>query len=206
MNYIKIEDFVNERKLSALSLDKECKKLIDFAKKEEINSRSFVGNNLIYHFNFENLIKARRNNKLSFYEIITDDNKDEYNKLFNETEKRNRTGTMTKKLFECYRINRGSIVFFKSAQAIYCYKKFNPKKVLDPTMGWGGRLLGAWAMGLDYIGIDTNLNMKSAYEDMIETLKKYDEKIGRPSPKMEIIWDSCLNVDYSKLDYDFVLQ
>lgn len=204
-DFIKIEDFVNERKLSVLALDKECKKLIDFAKKEEINSRSFVGNNLIYHFNFENLIKARRNNKLSFYEIITDDNKDEYNKLFNETEKRNRTGTMTKKLFECYRINRGSIVFFKAAQAIYCYKKFNAKKVLDFTMGWGGRLLGAWAMGIDYIGIDTNICMKSAYENMIETLKKYDEKIGRKSPKMEIIWDSCLNVDYSKLDYDFVL-
>ena len=47
-DFIKIDDFVNERKLSALALDKECKKLIDFAKKDEINSRSFVGNNLIY--------------------------------------------------------------------------------------------------------------------------------------------------------------
>jgi hypothetical protein len=112
---------------------------------------------------------------------------------------------MTKKLFECYRINRGAIVFFKSAQAIFCYKKYNAKKVLDFTMGWGGRLLGAWAMGIDYIGIDTNICMKSAYENMIETLKKYDEKIGRKSPKMEIIWKSCLDVDYSKLDYDFVL-
>ena len=204
-DFMKIEDFVNERKLSALALDKECKKLIDFAKKDEINSRSFVGNNLIYHFNFENLIKARRNKQPSFYDIITDEDKERYIKLLNETEKRNRTGTMTKKLFECYRINRGAIVFFKSAQAIFCYKKYNAKKVLDFTMGWGGRLLGAWAMGIDYIGIDTNICMKSAYENMIETLKKYDEKIGRKSPKMEIIWKSCLDVDYSKLDYDFVL-
>ena len=204
-DFIKIEDFVNERKLSALALDKECKKLIDFAKKDEINSRSFVGNNLIYHFNFENLIKARRNKKLSFYDIITDVNKEEYIKLLNETEKRDRTGTMTKKLYECYRVNRGAIVFFKSAQAILCYKNFNAKKVLDFTMGWGGRLLGAWAMGIDYIGIDCNICMKSSYENMIETLQKYDKKIGRPSPKMEIIWKSCLDVDYSKLDYDFVL-
>jgi hypothetical protein len=205
MSYIKIEDFVNERKLSALSLDNECKKLIDFAKKKDINSRAFVGNNLIYHFNFENLIKARRNNKLSFYDIITDETGDEYKKLLNETENRNRTGTMTKKMFECYRINRGAIVFFKASQAIYCYEKFNAKKVLDFTAGWGGRLLGAWALGIDYVGIDTNINLKPAYEKMIDTLKKYDEKTGRKSPKLEMIWENCLDVDYLKLDYDFVL-
>ena len=31
-------------------------------------------------------------------------------------------------------------------------------RVLDPA-GWGGRMLGAWALGIDYTGIDTNINM-----------------------------------------------
>lgn len=205
MNYIKIEDFINERKLDENNLNKECQKLINFAKNNDINSRSFVGNNLIYHFNYSNLIKAKRDNKLSFYEIITDENKNNYDELLTQCEKRNRSGTMTKRLFECHRINKGSIVFFKASQSIYCYKKYNAKKVLDFTMGWGGRLLGAWALGIDYIGIDTNIRMKEAYENMIKTLKNYDEKIGRKSPKIEIIWDNCLNIDYSKLDYDFIL-
>ena len=54
-----------------------------------------------------------------------------------------------------------------SSTAKYIYKLFNAKNVLDPTAGWGGRMLGAMSMGINYTGIDTNVNMKEAYFNLM---------------------------------------
>ena len=78
------------------------------------------------------------------------------------------------------------------------------RQVLDPTAGWGGRMLGAWALGIDYTGIDTNVNMKPAYDSMIEMLNSKTPAIFE-EPKLQMIWQSALDVDFSTLDYDFVL-
>jgi hypothetical protein len=99
---------------------------------------------------------------------------------------------------------------FKATTAKYLYKKYRAKSVLDPTAGWGGRMLGAWSLGIDYTGIDTNVEMKPAYESMITFLDEYtgfknkNFKVERAGLR-QMIWDSCLAVDFSKLDYDFVL-
>jgi DNA modification methylase len=72
-------------------------------------------------------------------------------------------------------------------------------------------MLGAWALGIDYTGIDTNVEMKDAYSNMIDFL---DNETGlnnslfettSPDSKLKMIWESALDVDFSKLDYDFVL-
>ena len=76
--------------------------------------------------------------------------------------------------------------------------------MLDPTAGWGGRMLGAWALGIDYTGIDTNVNMKPAYDSMIEMLNSKTPAIFE-EPKLQMLWQSALDVDFSTLDYDFVL-
>jgi hypothetical protein len=100
---------------------------------------------------------------------------------------------------------------FKSTTAKYLYKKYKAKSVLDQTAGWGGRMLGAWALGIDYTGIDTNVEMKDAYSNMIDFL---DNEPGlnnnlfettSPDSNLKMIWESALDVDFSKLDYDFVL-
>lgn len=205
LEYFEVQDFIKDKILTPTQLNNECKKLIKYADTIHENKTSFVGNKLLYHFQMLNLMKCANKN-ISFYDLITDpNNKDKYDKHYQDTIKRKRTGTMTNRLYEAWRINKGSIVFFKASQAMYLYKKYNGKKVLDFTMGWGGRMLGAWALGLDYVGIDTNINMKPAYDNMIKLLTNYDISIGRTSPKITIIWSSCLDVDYSKLDYDCVL-
>ena len=200
------DEFVELKQLPSKQLDKECKKLLDFAKQQKdsiLPKNSFVGNKLIYHFQILSMMKTRRDKKLSFYERIN--NEQEYIKLHNNTIKRNRTGDMRERLLQCHNINKGSIVAFKSSQAIHCYNKFDTKAILDPTAGWGGRLLGAWSMGIDYTGIDTNINLKDGYDKMIKMLQDYDKKIGRISPKMTMIWEDTLTVDYEKIDYDMVL-
>ena len=65
--------------------------------------------------------------------------------------------------------------------------------MLDFTAGWGGRLLGAKSLDIKYTGIDTNVNLKNGYDKIIE-------KFGG-----DMIYKSCLDVDFSKIDYDFVL-
>jgi hypothetical protein len=99
---------------------------------------------------------------------------------------------------------------FKSTTAKYLYKKYKAKNVLDPTAGWGGRMLGAWSLGINYTGIDTNIEMKPAYDDMMTFLKAetgFDNALFEVDngSKLNMIWQSCLDVDFSELEYDFVL-
>ena len=123
-------------------------------------------------------------------------------KLWKDTIKRNRRANAPYPspcdVMEANRINSGAIVFFKSSTAKYIYKKYNATSVLDFTMGWGGRLLGAMALDINYIGIDTNTKLKAGYEAMIDDLPCDKSKIN-------LLWDSCLQIDYSKYDYDLIL-
>jgi hypothetical protein len=71
-------------------------------------------------------------------------------------------------------------------------------------------MLGAWALGIDYTGMDTNVEMKQAYEGMLELLEgftPYNSPLIKFAhhPKLEMVWQSCLDVDFSNLHYDFVL-
>ena len=136
------------------------------------NPKKFCGNKILYQFQFRNLVKCRRDKKPLLSEIFADEDKKQ--KLWKDTVKRNRRDKCPypspTDVYECFRINQGAIVFFKSSTAKYIYKKYNATSVLDPTMGWGGRLLGAMALGIDYYGIDTNLDLNEPYEDMILSL------------------------------------
>lgn len=157
------------------------------------NERKFCGNGFLYNYQMANLCKVKVNKRKSLYEKMNDDI--EYEKLYNLATKLNRTGSLATRLFEANRFN-GAVVCFKASTAKYLYKKFGATKVLDPTAGWGGRMLGAWALDIEYTGIDTNVSMIEAYEGMIEKLD---------SDKLTMIFDNCLDVDFSTIDYDFVL-
>jgi hypothetical protein len=163
----------------------------------------------LYHFQFKNLLKCRRQDGKTIYDIATDPT--EWTKLIDSTRQRNRGGrTAAGNVFECFRINLGSIVMFKATTAKYLYKKYKAKSVLDPTAGWGGRMLGAWSLDINYTGIDTNVEMKPAYNSMMKFLTEYtgfENKnfVVERNSKLNMIWQSCLDVDFSKLDYDFVL-
>jgi len=185
-----MEGIVAHKKLADAEIAKEWGKFYKYDASS--NKNSFCGNKLIYHAQMEELCRTHRENKLSLYEICEDEV--EYDKLVAQTKQRNRTGTFSNRLFECWRINNGSITFFKPTTAAYLYKKYGATKVLDPTAGWGGRAMAAKKMGIEYTGIDTNLNLRSGYEFLVG---------GTDNIKM--IWGSCLDQDYSKLDYDFCL-
>lgn len=206
---VTLQDIENHKLIS----DKELKKDLDNLKKFDAstNANNFYGNRFLYHYQFKNLLKCRReDSKKNIYDIHADPAK--WAKLLDNTRFRNRGGrTAAGNIYECFRINLGSIVMFKSTTAKYLYKKYNAKHVLDPTAGWGGRMLGAWALDINYTGIDTNTEMVPAYDAMIKFLSEDANTFGnnlfeeQQESKLQMIWDSCLNVDFSKIEYDFVL-
>jgi hypothetical protein len=204
---VTIADIESHKNITTKELQKDLANLNKFDASS--NENNFAGNPFLYHYQFKNLLKCRRKDGKTIYDIHADQTA--WNKLIEDTKMRNRGGrTAAGNVFECFRINLGSVVMFKSTTAKYLYKKYKARSVLDPTAGWGGRMLGAWSLGIDYTGIDTNIEMIPAYDAMRTFLKEetgfgnalFEEDNGS---KLNMIWESCLDVDFSKIDYDFVL-
>jgi hypothetical protein len=204
---VTLTDIENHKNITTKELRRDLDNLNRFD--ATANANNFAGNPFLYHYQFKNLLKCRRQDGKTIYDIHSDPQA--WTKLIADTKVRNRGGrTAAGNVFECFRINLGSIVMFKATTAKYLYKKYRAKSVLDPTAGWGGRMLGAWSLGIDYTGIDTNVEMKPAYADMMAFLKAetgFDNALFEVDngSKLNMIWRSCLDVDFSELDYDFVL-
>ena len=207
LDSVTITDIENHKNITTAELRKDLENLNKFDANS--NENNFSGNPFLYHFQFKNLLKCRRQDGKTIYDIAADP--DAWAKLIDSTKKRNRGGrTAAGNVFECFRINLGSVVMFKSTTAKYLYKKYNAKNVLDPTSGWGGRMLGAWSLGINYTGIDTNVEMIPAYTNMMDFLKAetgFDNALFAidNGSNLNMIWQSCLDVDFSKIEYDFVL-
>jgi hypothetical protein len=207
LSSVTIQDIENHKNITTAELCRDLENLNKFDANS--NANNFAGNPFLYHYQFKNLLNCRRQDGKTIYDIAADS--DAWNKLIDSTKQRNRGGrTAAGNVFECFRINLGSVVMFKSTTAKYLYKKYKATSVLDPTAGWGGRMLGAWSLGIAYTGIDTNVEMTRAYDDMIKFLGEqtgFDNdlfEIEKPC-NLKMIWQSCLDVDFSKIDYDFVL-
>lgn len=206
LDSVTVTDIENHKSITTNELLKDLKNLKKFP--ANTNKNNFAGNPFLYHHQFKNLLKCRRQDGKTIYDIHNDPT--EWAKLIEQTKLRNRGGrTAAGNIFECFRINLGSVVMFKSTTAKYLYKKYKAKSVLDPTAGWGGRMLGAWALGIDYTGIDTNIEMMPAYNQMIqflndETAREERMFVGTPF-ELKMLWSSCLDIDFSQINYDFVL-
>ena len=93
-----------------------------------------------------------------------------------------------------------SITIFRPVMAMEVYCRFPCRiAVLDPTMGWGGRLVGACALDLPkYIGVDANPNLDPLYKKMCAFLQP------RSKTNIQLFFQDALTVDYSKMKYDVV--
>lgn len=191
------EDIIEDKKLSKAERLADLEKLKAY--KADTNERKFCGNPYLYHYQLDNLCRTALKSHASLHDVMTKDEEGGPARLYAETIRRERTGSMANRMFECHRVNRGSVVFFKPSTAKWIYKKFGATSVLDPTAGWGGRLLGAWALGIKYTGFDTNEALLPAYQAMLDEMPFENPK------DYQLIFQDCLEADFSKLSYDFVL-
>lgn len=160
--------------------------------------RKFVG----YFTNLERLNTRTKSgeNFWDFYKNRHNLTSKNYVKNMFKYYENNKNMTNLKIWWRLFNLYKGSINIFKPTIAMFVYYKYKPKSILDPTMGWGGRLVGASALNIfKYTGIDLNPNLKKPYNEMVKTLKPLTKT------NIKLIFKNALKVDYSKIDYDLVL-
>jgi hypothetical protein len=188
--------------------------LTDFYKLKEIgsnaatiSSRSRVGNNVVDFFTFKERLNTKGKYNMNYYEFIT--NLDEFKKkkfinnmltYYRDVKNKNKTKNEYIVLKEVYNICISAINIFRPLVAMQIYLKYNPVTVLDFTCGWGGRLVGACALNVpNYIGIDINSNLSTAYGEMINFLSPHTQTNAQVFIKDAVLFD------YSSIEYDMVL-
>ena len=121
LNSVTVQDIENHKNIDTRALRKDLDNLNKFDASS--NANNFAGNPFLYHYQFKNLLECRREDGKTIYDIAADPV--QWNKLIENTRVRNRGGrTAAGNVFECFRINLGSVVMFKSTTAKYLYKKY----------------------------------------------------------------------------------
>jgi hypothetical protein len=171
---------------------------------KNISSGSKAGTTFINHYTSAARIQTKNKERLSFVEFYTTRETRANGAYVHKFLKNNYEATVhnatPKQLFRLYSFYFGSISVFRPAIAIEILNLFPAKTVLDPTMGWGGRMLACVAANVPgYIGIDSNQELKDPYQEMVANLGEHETKI-------DLIFEDALAVNYAALpSYDMVL-
>jgi DNA modification methylase len=170
-----------------------------------LNGRSKLGCKILDYYFFINRLETKGNKGINFFDFV--ENIDKYlekkyiQNLLSYCEKNNRyKESIIKKYFYCYGLCFGRINAFKITNALEIYHKYKPSKVLDPFCGFGGRLLAAMMLDIDYIGVDLNESLKVGYDKLIEDFSHISNS------KIDLCFEDSLTLDYSKIEYDMIFS
>jgi hypothetical protein len=165
-----------------------------------ITNETRVGNIFVDFFTFKNRLETVSKKGMNYFQFVLDT---EYQKKpYIQRLIAYQEGTDEHiALYRVFTLHCSAIGLFKPVTAMELYSRFNPTSVLDPCMGWGGRLLGCSALDIpNYIGIDCNVTLKEPYENMVDLLVRLETKTN-----IQLIFKDALLVNYSELEYDMVL-
>jgi len=165
----------------------------------DINQAAKVGNAAMDHYFFRHRLAAKTKRAVSYYEWIRTDwkrNESEHSFYkFNLAQGK----TPEKARYAVFRLYYGAIHGFKPLVAKWLYCTYHPRvAVLDFSAGWGGRCLGAMALGIPYIGIDTNKDLRPAYERMAKELDP------ESNSKVSMRFQDAAATVFSRFKYDMV--
>ena len=169
---------------------------------ESIGKNARTGLACLDYFLLKHRIKAKTKRHISFYEAMHDKDLVSYlNEKITKIKKRGPSelteDELLKERYSVFQLYYGTINQFRPSEAKRLYCRFQPKHgILDFSAGWGGRCLAAMAYGVPYIGIDANVNMRPAYEQMIKTVD--------PAADVTMLFQPSETVDFSKFKYDLI--
>ena len=170
---------------------------------DDINQAAKVGNAAMDHYFFRHRLAAKSKRAVSYYDWIKTDWKRNEAELrlykFNLAQGK----TPEKARYGVFRLYYGAIHGFKPLVAKWMYCTHQPRTaVLDFSAGWGGRCLGAMALGIPYIGIDTNKDLRPAYERMVKELDA--DPNSKSNPNVTMRFQDAAATDFSRFKYDMV--
>ena len=168
---------------------------------DDIKNNTRIGNKFVDFFTFAYRLETISKKKMTYWDFVSSteyQNKKYIKSLIDYQDAKGieyYTG-----MYSIFKLHCGSCSLFKPTIVMKIIQDFQPKCLLDFTMGWGTGLLGSCVMNLpQYIGIDSNLDLVVPYCKMGTTLKN----LGTTS-KFTFMFKDCLDVDYSELKYDMV--
>ena len=165
-----------------------------------------LGNNIVDFFTLSERLHTKGKQQIDFYTFWK--NKHYFENLPYVKKKlkyynKERNIDEIRKFRYIFTLYFSSIAIFRPLMAMELYCKVHAKRVLDFTMGWGGRLVAAHVLKLEsYIGIDINIDLKPGYQKMVSFLQ--ERETNERITEIELIFKDALQVDYSALDYDTV--
>jgi len=186
-----------------------CTKASDLrdGKQGVVTDRSRIGNDVVDFFTFEERLRTRSKYNIHFYDFVRriDEFKEKKfvrNMLtyYKEVKNKNNTKNEFVVMKEVFNICIGAINIFRPLVAMEIYAKYRPTCVLDICAGWGGRCVGAAAMGVpNYIGLDINKGLMEGYANLVPYLQE------KSVTKVDMRFCDATQTDYGALpSYDMV--
>lgn len=170
---------------------------------EDINGRSRLGCDFIDYYFFLNRLDTIGNKGINFFDFLKDIEKYKEKKyiqnLLEYCDKNNRyNDSLIKRYYYCYGLCFGRINGFKITNAMSIYYKFKPHTILDPFCGFGGRLVAAMILDINYIGIDINKHLNDGYNRLLSDFSH------ETNSKIQIIYEDSNLINYGGYVYDMV--
>ena len=160
-----------------------------------INSTNRVGMKLCEHF-FPNFYDIADNKGNSFNTMWKKDNLIKILRWNRKSHSTPYLSELKRGIYFCCGMTKSTMYRPQMMKMICDY--YSPNIVLDPCMGWGGRMLGAVASGAHYIGFDPNTETYNNLQKMAKFLDIEN--------KVTLIYDDAMNMDKHNLpNVDLVL-
>lgn len=185
----------------------EQEKTDDFLKLKqdtEMKLLGLKGSKFVNFYTSYARLYTKGNKGLSFFEFLEKidevKNRPSFKRFMDYETKKNPKKTEIRKLWRFFNFYFDSINIFKPIIAKSIFFKYKPHSILDFTMGWGGRLVGACSLDVPkYTGIEINMRLKQPYQAMTKELKKHS------STQIKLYFKNALEIDYRTIKYDMVL-
>lgn len=191
--------------ISQEQIEKEFKQLreINCKQAKEAGSRTRLGNRIVDAFTLVERLHSTGDQKVTFYDFWKKrdfyQKKPYIKKMLAFYKKRN--VSEIRKMKYIFSLYFSSISIFRPIMAMEVYCRVHAKRVLDFTMGWGGRLVGACSLNLEaYYGVDLNKHLAKPYKELIDFLQSQPDM----NTTISVQFKNALEVDYSRMDYDTV--
>lgn len=193
---------VNELLNSATLLDVYADYQLLKQRYKTVSKLSRIGNLVCDYYTLDERLHTGLKGGVSFYMFLDEwETKWKLNanilRMYNESP----YTTHVRKVRNAYKMWIGTCTIFKPLQCVKFLETL-PCNValLDPTAGWGGRLVGSCIKQIPrYIGIENNLNLREPYSRLIEFLKT------QSTTQIKMFFQNALTMDYTQLKYDLVL-
>jgi hypothetical protein len=190
--------------LSSHNIDRDWDKLRNY---QVLTEGTNAGNQVVDYFTLYERLNTHKRGTPTFYEFVAlfglyEEMPYIANLITNCHENGRYLDNDIKQMKYIYNIAFKSITIFKPIRMVEILGRYpSTVAVLDPTMGWGGRLVGAAIRKVPrYIGIDSNTNLKSGYEGLVEFIRGKNSTLD-----IELYFEDAVAHDYSKHTYDSVI-